>query len=392
MLRPALALALSSSLLAQRTWIVDAQNGAGTDFPDMPAAIAAAAPGDLVLARPGTYSGFTTNKGLRVVAPARATLLQTVVGNCLVVSGLPAGQTFSIAGFDAPRRTYFSADFSNNQGRVAITDLRSLETCGCGPLHQNPAAIKLTDCAAVSLDGVVNYGGPALHVIRSNVVLTRCSFGSVQPFDPMGDCLWLDGGTVDALDCTFDARAASDVMAMPQPCVRMTAGTLRLRGTTAGMVQGGFEVNPPNPAPAVLATGGTLVIDPDVRLNPNAGAAAALQLTNTSLTQRQLSGAVIRSASIGGAFQADLIAQANASAVLLLGVPGARVGSPLGDLDLDLASQVPLTSGVVGASGALSASFPLPAALPRGLAVCVQGAADLGQGVELSSAAISALR
>jgi hypothetical protein len=393
MLRPALALvAITSCLVAQRTWVVDAQNGAGTDFADMPAAVAAAAPGDLVLTRPGIYTGFTTNKGLRIIAPQRATLLQSVVGNCFVVNGLPAGQTFTLLGFDAPRRTYFSADITNNIGRVALADLRSLETCGCGPLHFNPPAIKVVDCAAVTFDNVVNYGGPALSCTRSNVIATRCSFGSVTATDPMGDCLLVDGGEVDAVDCTFDARAASDVNTVPQPAVRLLSGVLRVRGTAAAMIQGGFEVAPLNPAAGIRATGGTLVLDPDVRINPNAGASVGLQLTGTAFTQRHLSAAVVRSATIGGALQAELLANANAPAVLLLGLPAPRTATSIGNLDLEAALLLPLASGLVGNTGVLSTTLTLPANLPRGMAIGVQGAADLGQGVELSSAAITLLR
>jgi hypothetical protein len=48
--------------------IVDAANGGGTHFLDIPPAVAAAQPGDTIRVRAGTYNGFTLNIGISVVA------------------------------------------------------------------------------------------------------------------------------------------------------------------------------------------------------------------------------------------------------------------------------------------------------------------------------------
>lgn len=55
-------------------WIVDAANGPGTNFTDLPAAIQAAASGDTVLVRSGTYAPFAVaGKALTIRGAGAAT-------------------------------------------------------------------------------------------------------------------------------------------------------------------------------------------------------------------------------------------------------------------------------------------------------------------------------
>jgi hypothetical protein len=67
-LRSVLATALLVGTASATTYVVDA-NG-GFDFTDIPPAIAAASPGDVILVHPGSYSGFTLNIGLSIVGTA----------------------------------------------------------------------------------------------------------------------------------------------------------------------------------------------------------------------------------------------------------------------------------------------------------------------------------
>ncbi|MEZ5965249.1 MAG: hypothetical protein R3F56_15555 [Planctomycetota bacterium] len=393
MFRASLALSLLlPTLAAQRTWIVDALSGPGTHFTDLPPAVAAAAPGDLLLVRTGSYNGFSTSIGIHVVAIGACTIAPTVLGKNVVVTNLPAGQTFTLHGFDGWRRFPFFADLVGNQGLVVLSQVRTLETCGCGPLHQNPPGIVVTDCAQVVLDGVVNYAQPAVLSTRSRTLLTRCLLGSVTPTDPMGDCLYVDGGEVDVVESVLDGNSGSDVNGVPQPAVRLLGGTLRVRGTTGALIQGGFVVNPSFPAPAIRATGGTLVLDPDVALNPSMGQTVALDLLGTQLILRQQAAALVRSPTAGGVLAADLIAQPGAPCALLVGLPRPPLATSLGTLELDLTATLPVAAGSAGANAMLSASVPLPPALGLGQALAFQGVADLGAGIELTSAAIATVR
>lgn len=90
---PAIALALAvAPAAAQEVWIVDA-SGAG-DFLDTPAAVAAAAPGDVLVVRSGTYSGIdAVGKGLAVVGQGSPRL------GPVWIEALPAAEDFVLSGF-----------------------------------------------------------------------------------------------------------------------------------------------------------------------------------------------------------------------------------------------------------------------------------------------------
>ncbi len=60
------ALLASQALAGGVTWIVDAAGGAGANFTDIPSAIAAAAPNDAIVIRPGSYASFVLDKPLRM--------------------------------------------------------------------------------------------------------------------------------------------------------------------------------------------------------------------------------------------------------------------------------------------------------------------------------------
>ncbi|MCA8952347.1 MAG: hypothetical protein KDE27_22750, partial [Planctomycetes bacterium] len=118
------ALLAVSTAKAQRTVIT--VGGANPSFSNLPAAVAAAAPGSVLVVRPGTHDGFTTNKPLRVVldftaqtgsivAPAGATY-------AIEVSGLSGNQEFALVGRGA--RIHGGAlggiRVSNTAGRVVF--------------------------------------------------------------------------------------------------------------------------------------------------------------------------------------------------------------------------------------------------------------------------------
>jgi hypothetical protein len=93
------AIASSAIMPAQRTWVVDAANGAGTDFTDLPPALAAAADGDTILVRAGIYAVGTTGKALRMVGRGMPVIRAATPREAFIVRGLPAGRTFVMQGF-----------------------------------------------------------------------------------------------------------------------------------------------------------------------------------------------------------------------------------------------------------------------------------------------------
>ncbi|MBK7876863.1 MAG: hypothetical protein IPJ77_14150 [Planctomycetes bacterium] len=86
-----LALALTP-VASANTWVVDAANGPGSQFDEIGVAIAAAAPGDLILVRAGSYSPFVLDKGLTILADAGTDVPGTVtVQNVASVRAIVAG-------------------------------------------------------------------------------------------------------------------------------------------------------------------------------------------------------------------------------------------------------------------------------------------------------------
>jgi len=94
-------LGLNALATSQRqTWIVDAANGAGANFTDLPAALAdpAVQDGDLLLMRPGVYNGTTTSKAVSIVGEPNAYLGYLVAP--LVIDQISAGKDFMVSGLD----------------------------------------------------------------------------------------------------------------------------------------------------------------------------------------------------------------------------------------------------------------------------------------------------
>lgn len=91
----ALFLSLAPFATAADTIVVDDDGGPGVDFTNLPPAIAAADPGDLIVVRAGSYTWITLDKGLRILAEPGVTLplveIRLVPADQLVhVSGLYA--------------------------------------------------------------------------------------------------------------------------------------------------------------------------------------------------------------------------------------------------------------------------------------------------------------
>src|SRR5262245_57101965 len=86
------AVLIASRALAT-TYVVDVHGGPGVDFTDLPAAVAAAQPGDVLRVMPGSYSPFTSAEGITILGYGGPT-----VNGELAVALLPPGPPFVLAG------------------------------------------------------------------------------------------------------------------------------------------------------------------------------------------------------------------------------------------------------------------------------------------------------
>lgn len=109
----------------QQVYIIDAQGGG--DFADLPAAVAAASSGDVLLVREGDYSGFETNGiALSIQAHPAATAAPRIVGS-VQLTQVPLGETFLLDGFAVepvfdPFEFQVPVSVTFNPGSVRIQD------------------------------------------------------------------------------------------------------------------------------------------------------------------------------------------------------------------------------------------------------------------------------
>ncbi len=169
---------LAGTLAAQRPLLHG--GGATPDFADVPAAVAAAPVGAVILCAPGTYTGFSTQKPLRVQLGGATVLPAAGSANTIEVHDLPPGEAFALAG---------------GNGTIAAGAL------GCVRLHGNGAPVVLErftaaaignrsglevqDCAAVLMHHCILGGAPALQVqwasfaCNESIVLSTNGAGAV---------------------------------------------------------------------------------------------------------------------------------------------------------------------------------------------------------------------
>lgn len=176
--------------LLQTTWVVDAAAGPGFHFTDLPAAIAAAASGDTILVRSGSYSAFSiTGKALAIRGDGASVTI--VNGPSHVVSSTPSGSVNLFAGLTI-------------QGEMTA----SLQ-----------ARVELLDCIVVGRGGTFS-GSVALSVVQSELFASRCQITGGEVFAPAsglgpsglgqtyaGNAVTLQQGFFGAYDCDLSGGA-----------------------------------------------------------------------------------------------------------------------------------------------------------------------------------------
>ncbi|MEQ1895068.1 MAG: hypothetical protein ABL998_21220, partial [Planctomycetota bacterium] len=156
----------------QATFVVDDNGGAGVDFTDLPPAIAAAADGDRVLVRAGSYTHFElAGKGLVLLGDGASTRVENAgqLGMRSTIADLPRGShaylealTFTGLGFQELRLEVRGATT-----RAALKDVTIEgpveDFFGRAGLNVDAAEVVLQDCAVLGGHGyspLPSSGGP----------------------------------------------------------------------------------------------------------------------------------------------------------------------------------------------------------------------------------------
>lgn len=180
-IRLAAVLLLATLAPAQRVWIVNKAGGAGVDFTDIPPAITAASPGDIVRVLGNasvTYSPFTLSKALTVEARSGAMCYGFFITNAVTISNLPPGAVARISGL---RVVPFMPVQATSRG-AAVSIVRcggNVILSGLTYRHAllsalDSATVLVSDCAPTPTGHAPNWPeGPTATIVRSGVVFQR---------------------------------------------------------------------------------------------------------------------------------------------------------------------------------------------------------------------------
>ncbi|MCA8944117.1 MAG: hypothetical protein KDB80_16250 [Planctomycetes bacterium] len=361
------AVALSVSLSGQQVLIVDSAGGGG--FTDIPPAIAAASPGDAILVRTGAYTGFSLDKGLKLVFEPGTEMLPAEV----YVNAVPVGQTVVLSGL-RPNTFFLRWFLTNNEGRILVED------------SDARLGLTISSCAQVSLErvdiqgGVVRTAPPAAVSINdSTVLMTDCLVTGGLDFVAVAGVNSTNSDVVIA-DCSITGGVGFSTGGGPG--LRVTNGLTTVAGDSSTVIAAGSAGTVPQPA--IARVGGTMWIDPGVSLVPHAGAAPITGPTPWSLAM-----AFLRGDYTNGQLTLQLHSSSHAFGVVFASLPGQVLPFPptgwwLGATAFQVGTAQTFVGGVTTTSLAVN-PFPLGTDLAfQGIVVDANGVPALSTPVLLT--------
>jgi hypothetical protein len=178
------------AFLGAQTLVVDAQNGPGTHFTDLPAAIAAAPSGAVLHVRPGTYSPFTiAQKSLTVIGHpdangTRPSVATTVATPRIVIGPTSAGQSVALSGLRginaSPAPSSLTLLITQCQGPVVLEDISMVPLTT--PAFVNVANSRNVHAYGLTLLSIASTETPPVLVQGSSVEFTRLSASGYPSF------------------------------------------------------------------------------------------------------------------------------------------------------------------------------------------------------------------
>ncbi|MCA8972151.1 MAG: hypothetical protein KDC95_20355 [Planctomycetes bacterium] len=370
-------LALTSTALAQRTWVVDAANGPGTDFTEIAPALTAASDGDVLRVRAGDYRPWTTSKGVALLGDPGAVIHLGIVEVC-AVRNLGAGQRFVLRGFqfveDYPLNgadSYFEA--TQCKGSVHLESLVE------GAWRK--AFAKFDHCDFVTVAHHASsrrFDVVSCRVTMHDVNITAGTVDFALPSPALG----LRDSYVEITECVLRGAIGNSYVA-PSPAIIATSSAIELRGSKNSSIAGGILRQVHAPAIRADATS-TLRIDPRVTI---VGSIDGGVVTRERMIALEVGGGLLSTSKIY-----DVVAPAGDFVVIFGALPAPSLRTPIGELWLDLASLYVVGAAQIGASGMWQITTPIPSNPSlRGVVLAYQ-VLDIGNAIDLSNAAVVILR
>ncbi len=367
----ALLLLLTAPLASQTTWIVDASGGPGAQFTDIQAAVDAAADGDRILVRAGSYAPFQIDgKGLAVLGEDNVLLRGT---GQLHVSNTAPGQDVVLTDLDLDASPPI---FSNHgatlcRGRLLMerVTLRlagsSTRFEGCADLRfselETQAGIAVTNSTATITDsrllaGVLTlFPPPALQVSDSRVTISNSSVSGQSQFNRAGPSSAIAMSGASVLTLTDDGTHL------------IAAG-----GSQAGPYSG-------------ISGSGTVVRDPNVTIQGSSGG-PAVDLGIQEIV-RAIPCLSVRPEPARSTIELALTGATGEAYAVFFGLPAAPFELP--GIGGTIGIGAPLASflGVFG-GGPVQQTYGIGPGLPPGFQLCWQAiASDSGERWHVSAPA-----
>jgi hypothetical protein len=348
-----LAFFLAAPLVAQ-TFVVDAANGPGTNFTDLPPAILAVPDGAILLVRPGTYGRIVLDgKGMSILATAPGVNL---AANQLpiYVKNLTAAQAFTLRGIHAQQGATYDIGFLQNcSGPVLIDGFQFTSTQTFDSLYSR--ALRIETCAQVMLRNCTLRAYAAVYASNSTIVAEQCELHGHDAFyiSMMGAYPGM-GIECDVSNVTLSRCHVSGgnglmipaIFVAPAPAIAAYHSLVRLCEDASGSYTAG-QLTSGGPVAAIGVSLSTIVRSPEaVLVGSNGGPAVAAGLTDIV---RPLPSLRTISAPPGGIVQVDVTTPVGEIVFVFFGRPSvAPLGIPGfdGTFGLDPGSALLATAGV----------------------------------------------
>ena len=360
-------LGVTAALPAQTTFVVDPTGGG--NFVDLPPAVGAASPGDILLVRAGTYSPTAISKGIRILADPGATFAWSR-GPSMVVSDVPANQTLVVRGLGIPLGPFVpDIVVQNNAGHVHLESMGTF------------LGVHVLNSRQVSLYNFRSTGEPLL-VRDSTLLASRCDFAASDGvFFPVHgvEC---ERSTVTIAESTCSGGGNLAGFSTPLGSgIHLISGDVTIAGDASTRISAGVATGAGGvPTPAILTGGGTLNIEQDVTLVPSHGGA---QISGPAAVTRGRVPSLDASVTSGN-LDTRLYAPGAVRGHTLLSFPQTPpLPTPFGGMWIGFVHLV-VDSGNMPANGIRAASTRLPP-LPAGLHVVLQGLVVQPTTVQLSA-------
>lgn len=351
-----------------QTFVVDAANGPGALFTDLPAAISAVPDGSTLLVRPGAYSGFallqrslTILGGPGVVVRGGIQVLATLPGQRVLLRELDT---------DASPGPDSGIFISNCDGPVIVDRCRSSAPAAAG------SQVHVTYCSApVHLSGVAfaHSGAEPLRITIGDVTVVDSDLRSTT-----GHALLLAEGRVRVSGTRLEGSGPFDLHGEAVVWVQSPVSQLVLDDTVTLVGSAG-------PATDGVKGNGALVVDPGLQLQNVGALVAGGPATGLTVISADLASCTASTGPPGGVATGTLTVPPGGIGALLVGFPGDAATFPgiLFPLWLD---PVLVSTIAVGAP-TVTGSYPVPnAAFVLGVPVGWQGIAfDQTNGLQFSN-------